>query len=140
MESYSFTPDEIRAALPQTPDAWIMYGDYLQKVGDLEGAEYYRSQALSFIDQAEEVKPYWFQQLIQFYHETKRPERAELVLREAVEKLPGHASFHVQLGDFFRNDGINFKAEEEYKRALMLDPVNAGAERGLRKMGLLDAY
>jgi len=140
MESYSFTPDEIQQVLPPTPEGWIAYGDYLQKTGDLAGAEYYRSQALTHIDAAAEFRAGWYQQLIRFYHTIGKPERAQLVLREAVERLPDNVSFHVQLGDYFRGEGITFRAEEEYQRALMLDPANSAARRGLRKLGLLDAY
>jgi tetratricopeptide (TPR) repeat protein len=140
LRSFSFTPDEIRALLPEAPDAWIIYGEYLQQAGDLAGSEFYRTTALTFTGSAEEYKPHWFQQLIQFYHAAGQPDKALAVLREAAEKVPKHASFHLQLGDYYRTQNISYLAKEEYERTLILDPGNAAARRGLRKMGLLDAY
>lgn len=132
--------EEILALLPETPEAWILYGDYLQQTGDLAGAEFYRSSALSFIGGEEKTQPHWFQQLIQFYLITGKKDKALSVLREAAKKIPDHASFHVQLADHYRSENLSFLAREEYERALMIEPGNAGARKGLRKMGLLDAY
>lgn len=132
--------EEILALLPETPEAWIVYGDYLQQTGDLAGAEFYRSSALSFIGSEEKPRPHWFQQLIQFYILTGNKEKALSVLREAAERIPDHASFHVQLADHYRTENLTFLAREEYERALMIEPGNGGARKGLRKMGMLDAY
>lgn len=140
LQSFSFTPDEIHALLPDAPDAWIMYGDYLQQLGDNAGSEYYRTTALTFIGNPEDLNPQWFQQLIQFYSTTDQADKALAVLREAAEKLPDHASFHLQLGDYYRSRHINFLAKEEYERALIIHPGNTAARSGLRKMGMLDAY
>jgi tetratricopeptide (TPR) repeat protein len=140
LESFSFGREEISAILPKETAAWISWGEYLQKAGDLEGAEHYRSTALTFISAEDKVQPQWYQQLISFYHETGRPEKALAVLRKAAEVVPSHAPFHLQLGDYFLQEGIRFKAQEEYQRALMLDPGNQSAQNRLRKMGLLDAY
>lgn len=140
LQTFSFTPDEIQAVLPEAPDAWIIYGDYLQQAGDLAGSEFYRTTALTFIGSEDELKPQWFQQLIQFYHTTGHADKALAALREAAEKVPKHASFHLQLADYYRTQNINYLAKEEYERALILEPGNAAARKGLRKMGLLDAY
>ncbi|WP_419176494.1 O-antigen ligase family protein [Desulfosediminicola sp.] len=137
---FDFSRDEIDYALPKTPSVWIIYGDYLQKTGDIEGAEYYRSNALNHIDSTEEISPHWYQQLISFYNSTKQRDKAVRTLRLGVESVPNYAPFHTQLGDYYRTEGITYRAEEEYRTALLLDPRSKGAKRGLRLMGLLDAY
>mgnify|MGYP000035352137 CR=1 FL=1 len=137
---FDFTRDEIDYVLPETPGAQILYGDYLQKTGDIEGAEYYRSNALNHINSKEEISPYWYQQLISYYNSTKQREKAVRTLRLAVDSVPNYAPFHTQLGDYYRTEGIAYRAEEEYQAALMIDPRSKGAKRGLRLMGLLDAY
>lgn len=137
---FEFSRDEIDYALPETPSAWIVYGDYLQKTGDIEGAEYYRSNALNYIDSTEEISPHWYQQLISYYNSTKQRDKAVRTLRLAVDSVPNYAPFHTQLGDYYRTEGIAYRAEEEYRAALLIDPRSKAAKRGLRLMGLLDAY
>jgi tetratricopeptide (TPR) repeat protein len=139
-EDFSFSRDEIATALPRSVDAWIQYGAYLEKINDVEGADHYFSTALSFLGGEEQVKPYWFQKLMQFYRKNGQPEQALLILRQAVEAAPDYASFHIQLGDYFRKEGITYRAGEEYQRALMLDPGNKSIDKRLRQMGLNDSY
>jgi tetratricopeptide (TPR) repeat protein len=109
-------------------------------MGEPEEAEYYRSKALSFLHREENIRPHWFQQLIDFYRKQGKQEKALDVLRQAVEAVPDYAHFHIQLGDYYRREGITYRAEEEYKRALMLEPGNGAAGKRLRQMGLKDAY
>jgi tetratricopeptide (TPR) repeat protein len=139
-EDFSFSRDEIATALPRSVDAWIQYGDYLEKINDIEGAEHYLGTALSFLGGEEQVKPYWFQKLIRFYNKNGQPEQSLLILRQAVEAAPDYAPFHIQLGDYFRGEGLTYRAGEEYQRALMLDPGNKSIDKRLRRMGLSDSY
>ena len=49
---------------------------------------------------------------------------AEFELSEAVRINPNDASYHAELGDLYRNNGIWAKALPEYTRATQLDPDN----------------
>jgi O-antigen ligase/tetratricopeptide (TPR) repeat protein len=140
LDQFSFTRDELSALLPDSVDAWILYGAFTEKMGNNDDAEYYRSNSLKFLQNAENIKPHWFQELISFYRRTGQPAQALMILRQGSEALPDYAPFHVQLGDYYRLEGIAFRAQQEYESALMLEPGNKGAKQGLRKMGLLDAY
>jgi tetratricopeptide (TPR) repeat protein len=140
LKDFSFSREEIATALPQSVDAWIKYAESLEKMNDIEEAKYYYSTSLSFLDSEEQIKPYWFQKLIQFYRKTGQPEQALVILRQAAELLPNHASFHIQLGDYYRTEGITYRAKEEYQRALMIEPNNSTVIKKLREMGLSDSY
>jgi O-antigen ligase len=131
---------EIAMALPNSVDAWIQYGVFLEKMNDIDEAEFYFHTALSFIGSEEQVKPHWFQALIHFHKKINKPEQALLILRQAAELVPDHASFHIQLGDYYRTEGIIYRAREEYQRALMIDPGNRTVTKRLRQMGLSDSY
>ncbi len=139
-EDFSFSRAEIALLLSGSVDDWLSYGEYLRKVGNAEEAGYYFGTALSLLEGAEELKPQWFDKLIRFYRESGQPEQALLLLRQAVEALPDYAPFHVQLGDYYRTEGITFRAKEEYQRALMLDPGSKVVRKKLRQMGLSDSY
>jgi O-antigen ligase len=139
-EDFSFSREEIATALPNSVDAWIQYGVSLEKIDNIGEAEHYFTTALSFLEYEKQIKPYWFQKLIEFYRKNNQPERALLILRQAAVLVPGHASFHIQLGDYYRTEGIIYRAKEEYQRALMIDPGNRTVTRRLRQMGLSDSY
>ncbi len=140
LEDFSFSREEVAAALPHTVDAWITYGALLAKMNNLQEAEYYFTTALSLMADEKDAKPQWFQNLISFYLKNGQPGQALLILRQAVEALPDYPAFHVQLGDYYKKEGITFRAKEEYQRALMLDPGDRGAQKRLRQMGVGDSY
>lgn len=137
---FSFSRAEIDLLLPDSVDNWIAYGEYLQKMGDAEEAGHYFGTAQFLLEGAEVLKPQWFDRLMRFYRENGRPQQALLLLRQAVEALPDYVPFHVQLGDYYRTEGIAFRAREEYQRALMLEPGNRAVLQRLRQMGLNDSY
>ncbi len=140
LEDLYLNREEIATVLPHKVDAWIQYGEYMEKINRNYEAEYFYATALSFLDDEEEIKPYWFQKIIQFYQKNGQPEQALLVLRQAVKAAPDFPPFHIQLGDYFRKEGITFRAKEEYQNALMLAPGNKAARKRLREMGLSDSY
>ena len=137
---FSLSREEIAATLPRSVDAWLGYGTFLEEMKNSDEAEYYISSALAMLQNDKKAKPQWFQQIMRFYQKNGQPEQAVLVLRQAVEAVPDHASFHVQFGDYCRTEGTTFLARQEYQRALMLEPGNKTARRGLRLMGLSDSY
>jgi O-antigen ligase/tetratricopeptide (TPR) repeat protein len=137
---FSFSRVEIARLLSGSVDDWLEYGEYLQTMGNDEEAGYYFDTALSLLAGAKDLKPQWFDKLIRFYQQNGQPDRALLLLRQAVEALPDYAPFHVQLGDYYRTEGITFRAREEYQRALMLDPGSKVVRKKLRQMGLSDSY
>ena len=136
MEAYQFTREELEKVLPQKVRAWIRYGDYLEKIGDIESSGYYREKALEYIPNEPELDPNWYKQLIYFYQRHRQLDKALEVVRRAVEALPEDASFHIMLGDYYRQEGITYRAREEYKRAVMLEPDNATYRRKLKKLEL----
>ncbi|RPH38877.1 MAG: tetratricopeptide repeat protein, partial [Desulfobulbaceae bacterium] len=140
LESYEFSREEIAGILPQSVDAWLAYGALREKMGDMEGAAFFTGNALEYLGQAEQVRPEWFQQLITFYTARGQKDRALAILRQAVEVLPDSASFHIQLGQYYQNEGILYRAKEEFERALMLEPANESAKSHLRRLGFADSY
>ena len=136
MAAYEFNQEEIEKVLPQSVQSWVRYGDYLEKSGDIEGAGYFRAGSLDYIDRESEIRPGWFTQLVSYYRSQKQPERAIEVVRLGIEYLPDYAPFRIWLGDHYRQQGITYRAKEEYQRAVMLDPGNKTYRRKLRKLEL----
>ncbi len=136
LEPYQISRAEIQALLPQTVAAWIGYGEYLEATGTIEEAGYYRSGALDFLDQEDDIKPAWFVQLINYYRRHKQPDQAIEVVRRGLAKAPDYAPFHIWLGDYYQKEGIFYRAREEYERAVMLEPANASYRNKLKKLEL----
>jgi len=138
--AYSLSVEEISQVLGTPIDNWISYASLLESAGNIDQAGYYFESALIKISNAEELKPQWFQKLMLHYKKSDQPDKSLAILRHAVESIPDNISFHLQLGDYYRKEGINFRAKEEYERVLLLQPGNRGAMKRLRKMGLMDSY
>jgi len=133
-ESWSFTPEEMAALMPPSPAAWIHYGDYLEKTGRLLESRYFRSEALEFLDGQEKIEAGWFTQLISYYRRHGPQNEAVEVIRRGIDYLPDYAPFHAWLGDYYRDEGITFRAREEYERAVLLDPKNKSYRQRLQAL------
>jgi tetratricopeptide (TPR) repeat protein len=70
----------------------------------------------------------------------EKPEEAERLLREYLNKAPIRSSYprpavtHVWLGRLFENQGRAQDAEKEFETALRLDPKNKMAQEALKKL------
>jgi tetratricopeptide (TPR) repeat protein len=124
LQSFSFTREETISVLPQSVEAWIQYGAFSEKMGNLEDAGFFRSNALGFLAGETKIQTEWFSQLYDFYRKQKEDQKALGVLRLGIEKIPNYAPFHVWLGDYYAMEGIKYRAKEEYQQALLLDPRN----------------
>lgn len=69
--------------------------------------------------------------LARVYMALEQPDRAIEVTRSAIAAEPDHAPFHVTLGDYLYRAGRRSEAAESYKRALQLNPKDAGAHYSL---------
>ncbi|MEJ2137824.1 MAG: hypothetical protein P8X86_21615, partial [Desulfofustis sp.] len=136
LAAYEFSRHEVVRVLPRSVQSWMRYGDYLEKTGDIEGAGYFRAGALRFLDLEGEVRPGWFTQLISYYRRQKQPEKALETVRLGIDYLPDYAPFRIWLGDHYRQQGITYRAKEEYERAVMLEPGNETYRKKLRKLEL----
>ncbi len=132
--AHSLTRQEIITILPKSVSAWIYYGRLVEKLGDLDDSEFYRLGALDFLDQEKGIKPGYYRQLYWFYLRQKKYDQALTVLRAASKKLPEHAEFHVFLGNYYKKEGITYRAREEYEQALLLEPADEKTRKKLEKL------
>jgi tetratricopeptide (TPR) repeat protein/O-antigen ligase len=134
LQGATFTREEITAVLPLTVDAWIQYGSLLEKMGNLEEAEYFLNHALDFLEGEKNIQTRWFMHLYTFYTKQKEYEKALEVLRLGITKIPDYAPFHIRLGDYYAKEGILYRAKEEYQQALLLEPKNESVRKAIERM------
>ncbi len=137
---YSISREEVESILPPNAEAWLQYADIRQQMGDREDAAFSIGKARAYLAEEPSPDPWWYQQIVTFYRTAGQELRALDVLREAVERLPENASFHIQLGEYYEKEGIIYRAKEEYERALILDPASDAAKSRLRRLGFADSY
>lgn len=131
---YKFNREEIITILPPKTSIWIALGKTLEKAGQLEDSEYYRSHALDYLDQEETLQPWYFMQLYSFYRRQKRTDDAVSTLQLGIKWLPDYAPFHIYLGDYYKQQNIPYRAKEEYEQALMLEPGNEKIRKRLQSI------
>ena len=140
LNSYSFSRQELAEILPATVDAWLQYGRYCEKNGNYSDAVFFFDAAVGILSDALDPAPSWFREVIHFYRRQGQDAKSLAVLRQAVEKVPNSAYFHILLGNYYQDQGISYRAREEFERALILDPANRQARSKLRRLGYGDSY
>ncbi len=132
--AYSFSREEISDILPESTASWVRFGKFMEDRGEMAEAQYYRSRALEYLDNEKRIKPWHFGQLYGFYRRRKQEDKALAVLRQAIERLPDYAPFHVYLGDYYKKEGVDYRAGEEYEQALLLEPGNEKVRSKLKQL------
>lgn len=140
LNSHSFSRQEIAEILPAKVDGWVVYGRYCEVNENLTDAEFFFDTAAEFLAAEADPKARYFSSIINFYGRQGMDAKWLALLRQAIEKIPDHAYYHILLGDYYLRQGIIYRAKEEFERALVLEPANARARSRLRKMGFADSY
>ena len=127
----NYSAEIIAEILPMRVEDWIKYGELLENNGQVNESEYFRKKALDFIENEEVVRANWFSQLYYYYVRQKKEDAALDVLRQAVLKMPEVVEFHLLLGDYYKKEGIIYRAREEYEQALIFEPGNEVVKKRL---------
>lgn len=134
LQGFSFTTDELADALPKNTESWMRCGDFLEKLGKYKEAAHFWQNGLQFIGTESTIKPEWFSRLYTYYTRGQDSEKALEILRLGIEKLPGYPRFHEWLGDYYAGEGIVYRAQEEYQQVLLVEPLNEGVRRKVKKL------
>jgi Tfp pilus assembly protein PilF len=117
--------------LPDQPLAHIQFANFLAKQGDVDMASFYYLNAMNFLDNDPETKPWFFHSAYWFFMNEKQYDNALAVIRKGLVYHPDDASMHILAGDVYRRLDIDYRAREQYRQALVIAPGNIRATRGL---------
>ena len=134
LQGFSLTRQELTASLPQSVDIWLQTGSFLEKLGSIDEAVYFREHALDFLEGERVVKPDWFSQLYNYYRQRQDEDRALEIVRLGLAKIPEHPRFREWLGDYYAKEAISYRALEEYGQVLQLEPGNASVRKKIEKL------
>jgi tetratricopeptide (TPR) repeat protein len=128
------TEAEMLDVLPRQAKAYILFAAYLQQVRQDRMAEGVYAQALTYALQEDPVSASYFYEAYRFFVGQQRWEDALGVMLKAADALPAHAGVRITLGDLYKKLGIDYRAREEYEKALIIAPGNRGARSRLERM------
>jgi tetratricopeptide (TPR) repeat protein len=121
---------------PKRADLIYDVGDYAMRHGQSE-------QLMVVVEVGERVAPSdprgMFYRAVGLVLKNEKPEEAEKLLREYLQKAPKRAEYphyavaHEWLGRMYENKGDKKSAEKEYQAALQLDPKDKSVRESLRR-------
>ncbi|WP_458778242.1 hypothetical protein [Desulforhopalus sp. 52FAK] len=132
MQSNMVTRAELRQILPQSVELWLELAKSSETNNLLYSADFYYAGALEVVGESRFVDPQWFLDVHGYYLRQKREDMAVLVIRRAITLLPAEVIFHRLLGDYYRKEGVEYRAIEEYEQVLLLDPDDEKSKQALR--------
>jgi Tfp pilus assembly protein PilF len=122
---------------PKRADLIYDIGDYATRHGQAE-------RLMEVADIGEQAAPAdprgMFYRAVGLILKNEKPEAAEKLLREYLQKAPKRAEFprystaHEWLGRLYENNGDKKSAEKEYRAALQLDPKDKSVRESLKRV------
>jgi len=125
---------DLALALPKRVEPHIIFAEYLAEEKKPAPADAAYQNALRYLDDETEIKPSVFFRVCKYYMKNKAYEAALDVMQKGMEYLPDNARIRVTAGSLYEKLGINYRAVEEYKKALVLDPRNKQAKKRLERL------
>lgn len=132
---YGLDDKDIRNSLPDRVEPHLSFADYLSETGRAGLAKEEYLTALDYVGNESKIRPQYFLHVYRYFVKKGMTDDAVSVMRKAVDALPANLSIRLTAGEAYEKAGIRYKAIEEYKHALMIDPGNARARKRLRDLG-----
>ncbi len=126
MVLYGLGNGQIRRAIPDLAEPRLTLAEYLSGTGNDGMADDEYRNALQLAD-SRQVDPSFFYRVYRYYADRGRYDDAIAVMNRAERILPEDAGIHLTAGDAYEKAGITYRAEEEYRKALIIAPHNATA-------------
>jgi tetratricopeptide (TPR) repeat protein len=121
-------------ALPKRVQPHLLFADYLSQIGEEDRAEHEYMNALQYMHNEDPVTPAYFYKVYRYYMGKGRYDDALRIMRQAIQFLPENVGIRLTTGRLYEKLGIPYRALEEYKKALDLDPENKDAKRSIDRL------
>ncbi len=125
--------EEIAEAIPESFIACMEYADYLIETGNTDMADKIINLSLELAD-ANNSRPYQFLKIYNYYYHRRRYNDALRVVLKAIRLFPENASLHLTAARLYERMGIRYRAVEEYRKVLLVDPRNRIASKALGRL------
>lgn len=125
---------DITKAIPVRFLPLYLYGDYLRETERQEDAKEVYLNALSVGTKEEGLRPHHYLRVADFLKKLGHVDTAIRVLNDALDVMPGEVSIHIALGRLYEEEGVSYRAVEEYRKALLLDPRRDYLKKRIEKL------
>ncbi len=121
-------------ALPESAYAWLAYAHYLVEVKRFSAAERAFRKAMLLMPKEERptYRAHWA--YYKFLAKRERFEEAVAVIQKGIELFPDHVGLHSTAGRLYERQQINYRAIEEYRQALLLNPKLEWVRKRLERL------
>ena len=132
MKSQGLSDEAMRRNLPQRSLPLLIYGDYLLGAGKEAAAEESYRTAVNLASAESHPSPTVFQRVGEFFAAHGRYNDALETILAGIEIFPDNAEYRFAAAGYYEKLGITYRAVEEYRSALALDPKNDEARARLK--------
>jgi len=133
MSAYHFTPKDMLAAIPEKPLPAIYYAEFFEKNGYTSDADTVYQKIPHYISISRKPQAWYFMKLKTYFIKKGQIDDALNIITQATEQMPDNVRIRIAAGDLYKKAGITYRAEEEYRKALAIDPASASIRRRLEK-------
>ncbi len=131
---YGWTDLEIRGILPALVKPHILFADYLDKTQHNDMADEEYRTFLDYVKNERQPEAGPFYNAHAYFMKKGMYDDAVTVMRKAAEALPENSGIRMTLAAAYEKAGIPYRAAEEYRKALILDPGNSRAKKKLEEL------
>ena len=112
----------------------IALAEYLKDSEMEPEAEDTYLDAFNYLDNEDEVRSIWFLRASKYFSRQKKYDEALNILLKGIEYLPDNAKIRMEAAFLYDRIGIPYRAVEELRYALLLDPKNRRARIILQEL------
>jgi O-antigen ligase/Tfp pilus assembly protein PilF len=134
MQLHEVSDEDMILALPEIGTAYGAYGNYLMSAGKMVAAEQAFRSAVSFSKAEAKPNSATFLGAYKFFEQDGRYEEALQVMLAGIECFPTHAGFRRTAASLYERLGIPYRAIEEYRQSLLLDPKTSWVRKRLKQL------
>jgi O-antigen ligase/Tfp pilus assembly protein PilF len=131
---YGLSDDEILNGMPEMVQPHLAFAEYLDRTGREEMADAAFLRAVDYSDNDGEINASSFYGAYRHFMKKGMRDEALFVMQKAIASLPGNAGIRLTAADTYEKAGIIYRAVEEYRQVLMIDPGNARARKKLDEL------
>jgi len=136
MADHGLSDEEMRRAMPERSLSLLAYGDFLMAAGKESAAEESFLEAVRYAMMEPRPSPVPFQRVADIYSRRGEAEAALEAVLAGVEVLPKNVQLRFRAAALYERLGVTYRAIEEYRGVLALEPGNGTARARLRELGV----